>query len=223
MFKQVTGTMTDTFWPDADTAIPPSLQTAADPVTAPMSPQPRKLSIYGDQCRGHRGSDIYPFEPLPGIADPKVFSGIVSGAALLQDDQNLGEGRNGHESRRKLWEKAGKRAEKGVPSEERMSEMLLSEKGTPAERLMAGNGEVKRGKHVLTNREVLDALDPRVNMLSYVYDNFRWDHCAQQGIDFASLRSDEYVQREASAETADGFDFVDRRGPREARSKAGEM
>eukprot|EP00903_Cladosiphon_okamuranus_P021957 g20189.t1 len=36
----------------------------------------------------------------------------------------------------------------------------------------------------LTNREVLAALDASVNMLPYVYDNFKWDHCLAAGVDF---------------------------------------
>ena len=36
----------------------------------------------------------------------------------------------------------------------------------------------------LTNREVLEALDPRFDSLPYVYDNFKWDHCLSEGYDF---------------------------------------
>ncbi|CBJ25520.1 ortho-aminophenol oxidase [Ectocarpus siliculosus] len=46
---------------------------------------------------------------------------------------------------------------------------------------MPGNGETG---NKLTNREVLAVLDARFNMLPYVYDNFRWDHCLKDGIDF---------------------------------------
>ncbi|CAM9863802.1 unnamed protein product [Pylaiella littoralis] len=46
---------------------------------------------------------------------------------------------------------------------------------------LKGNVEVG---NVLTNREVLAAMDPRVNKLSYVYDTFKWDHCLEVGIDF---------------------------------------
>ncbi|CAM9227105.1 unnamed protein product [Ectocarpus sp. 6 AP-2014] len=46
---------------------------------------------------------------------------------------------------------------------------------------MQGNEETG---NKLTNREVLAVLDARYNMLPYVYDNFRWDHCLQDGIDF---------------------------------------
>ena len=36
----------------------------------------------------------------------------------------------------------------------------------------------------LSNREVLDALDPRSNSMAYVYDTFKWDHCVSEGYDF---------------------------------------
>ncbi|CAN0043472.1 unnamed protein product [Pylaiella littoralis] len=44
-------------------------------------------------------------------------------------------------------------------------------------------GNVKTG-NMLTNREVLAALDARANMLPYVYDTFKWDHCLGAGVDF---------------------------------------
>lgn len=37
---------------------------------------------------------------------------------------------------------------------------------------------------MLTNRDVLAALDANVNMLPYVYDNFKWDHCLEAGVNF---------------------------------------
>ncbi|CBN79225.1 TYRosinase family member (tyr-4) [Ectocarpus siliculosus] len=36
----------------------------------------------------------------------------------------------------------------------------------------------------LTNREALQAFDPRINALPYVYDTFNWEHCAADGYDF---------------------------------------
>lgn len=36
----------------------------------------------------------------------------------------------------------------------------------------------------LTNREVLQAFDPRANEMSYVYDTFKWTHCEADGVDF---------------------------------------
>ena len=36
----------------------------------------------------------------------------------------------------------------------------------------------------LTNREVLEAFDPRFNSMNYVYDTFKWDHCLPEGYNF---------------------------------------
>lgn len=36
----------------------------------------------------------------------------------------------------------------------------------------------------LSNREVLEALDPRIDTLPYVYDNFDWPHCEGEGLNF---------------------------------------
>ena len=36
----------------------------------------------------------------------------------------------------------------------------------------------------LSNREVLEALNPRSNSLAYVYDTFKWDHCVPEGYNF---------------------------------------
>ncbi|CAM9814374.1 unnamed protein product [Ectocarpus fasciculatus] len=44
-----------------------------------------------------------------------------------------------------------------------------------------GNPEIGNS---LTNREVLAAIDARVNQLPYVYDTFKWDHCLGSGYDF---------------------------------------
>ncbi|CAM9760402.1 unnamed protein product [Ectocarpus sp. 12 AP-2014] len=46
---------------------------------------------------------------------------------------------------------------------------------------MQGNGETG---NTLTNREALAIMDGRFNNLPYVYDNFKWDHCLDSGIDF---------------------------------------
>lgn len=43
------------------------------------------------------------------------------------------------------------------------------------------------GGNTLTNREVLAAIDPRLNSLSYVYDTFKWKHCEMDGYDFDAL------------------------------------
>lgn len=37
---------------------------------------------------------------------------------------------------------------------------------------------------MLNNREVLAAMDVSVNMLPYVYDTFKWEHCLDVGVDF---------------------------------------
>lgn len=37
----------------------------------------------------------------------------------------------------------------------------------------------------MTNRDILAALDIRTeNVLPYVYDTFKWDHCLELGYDF---------------------------------------
>lgn len=37
------------------------------------------------------------------------------------------------------------------------------------------------GGNSLTNREVLEHLDPRVDSLTYIYDTFKWSHCEDDG------------------------------------------
>lgn len=44
-----------------------------------------------------------------------------------------------------------------------------------------GNSETG---NILTNRELLQAFDPRLNTLPYVYDTFKWDHCTAEGYNF---------------------------------------
>lgn len=58
------------------------------------------------------------------------------------------------------------------PSPSRPFQIKTGIKGNP----VTGN--------VLTNREVLAALDANVNMLPYVYDTFKWDHCLEAGVNF---------------------------------------
>uniref|UniRef100_UPI0039812771 hypothetical protein n=1 Tax=Salmonella sp. s58408 TaxID=3159701 RepID=UPI0039812771 len=36
----------------------------------------------------------------------------------------------------------------------------------------------------ITNREMLEVFDPRFDSMNYVYDTFKWDHCAAEGYDF---------------------------------------
>lgn len=53
--------------------------------------------------------------------------------------------------------------------------------------------------NVLTNREVLAAVDPRKNMLPYIYDTFKWDHCAEDGYNL----DDAWATPESPASSAD--------------------
>lgn len=112
MFKRLTGTMTDLTWPDADTYV---LDEEAGTTSLEV------LSLYSDDCAGHRGSDVFPFGLAVDDGDP------------------------------------GFMARTGIKGDE-----------------VSGN--------TLTNREILQALDPRVNKLSYIYDTFEWTHCDMDGI-----------------------------------------
>ncbi|CAN0363328.1 unnamed protein product [Pylaiella littoralis] len=47
-----------------------------------------------------------------------------------------------------------------------------------------------------TNREVLATMDANVNMLPYVYDTFKWDHCLGAGVDF----DDAWVTKSGTAD-----------------------
>lgn len=112
MYTVLTGQITDFDWPDASSTYVDSKGKAVT----------EELSLYGDTCTGHAGSDVFPY----GILDADI------------DDFTI---------------KTGIR-------------------GSPEH----GN--------ILTNREVLEAFDPRVDMLPYVYDTFEWAHCAADGFDF---------------------------------------
>ncbi|CAM9421765.1 unnamed protein product [Ectocarpus sp. 6 AP-2014] len=105
MFARLTGNTNDLDWPDADS-----------------SSSNEMISRYGDDCVGHGGSDVFPFD-------------------LLDSDHDGFEIKTG----------------------------------------MKGNPETGNS---FTNREVLAAMDPRVDQLSYVYDTFKWDHCLGSGYDF---------------------------------------
>lgn len=41
--------------------------------------------------------------------------------------------------------------------------------------------------NIFTNREILEAFDPRQNKLNYIYDNFEWVHCAADGFDLRDI------------------------------------
>lgn len=45
-------------------------------------------------------------------------------------------------------------------------------------------GSAPGGGNVLTNRRALEAFDPRINGLSYVYDTFKWAHCEKDEFNF---------------------------------------
>lgn len=106
MYKRLTGTMTDLSWPNADTSVNGKLEI---------------LSLYSEDCQGHKGSDIFPF----GLAMDKGDAGFKARTAIKGDEE---------------------------------------------------------GGNSLTNREILQALDPRVNKLSYIYDTFEWAHCDADGV-----------------------------------------
>lgn len=113
MFKRLTGTMTDLTWPDSDV-------TVVDEDTGTIESE--VLSLYDEDCVGHRGSDVFPF----GLATDVGDVGFLARTAIKGDEE---------------------------------------------------------GGNVLSNREILQALDPRVNRLSYIYDTFEWSHCEEDGID----------------------------------------
>lgn len=112
MYGALTGQVTDFTWPDSDVTY-----TDDDGATVVES-----VSLYGETCSGHRGSDVFPFGLLD--SDTDGFT-IKTGVRENSDTGNK-----------------------------------------------------------LTNREALQAFDPRVNALPYVYDTFKWDHCVSEGVDF---------------------------------------
>ena len=112
MFGVMTGHITDFTWPDEDVIY---TDDNGDSVK-------ESISLYGEDCTGHRGSDVFPF-------------------GLLDTDED------------------GFTIKTGV----------------------RGNDETG---NTLTNRELLQAFDPRSNSLPYVYDNFKWTHCEADGVSF---------------------------------------
>lgn len=112
MYTVLTGQITDYTWPDADVTY-----TASDGTVYTES-----ISKYSEDCEGHRGGDVFPFDLLAkDVNDFTVHPGI---------------------------------------------------KGSP-----------EGGGNTFTNREVLAALDPRLDALPYVYDTFEWAHCEADGFD----------------------------------------
>eukprot|EP00903_Cladosiphon_okamuranus_P016180 g14931.t1 len=112
MYSVLTGHVTDFTWPDENLSY---TDEDGDTVT-------ETVSLYGEDCTGHRGSDVFPF-------------------GLLDADEDGFEVKTG----------------------------------------IRGNNEFG---NTLSNREALQAFDPRSNSLPYVYDTFKWTHCAADGVDF---------------------------------------
>lgn len=112
MFTVLTGQITDYTWVDTSFTYEDSngIRITED------------ISLYGDTCVGHGGSDVFPY----GMLDEK---------------------------------KDGFTVKTGI------------------------RGNPEHGNR-LTNREVLSAFDPHFNSLPYVYDTFKWTHCAGDGFDF---------------------------------------
>lgn len=176
MFKQLTGTMADTSWPDADT-----------PETFPNgTPSLRRISLYTEKCTGHRGSDLYPFDLLPGAADTPVKTGISDASLDYKDDIPAGGGGRGS-SKKGQPPRNFQEHHLGDNSDDRSGERSsenTAKAGASTKRASSDDDDGGGERNTLTNREVLRALDPRGDKLSYVYDDFRWDHCAEQGYDF---------------------------------------
>lgn len=112
MYAVLTGRVTDFTWPDENISY-------TDEDGSEVS---ETVSLYGEDCTGHRGSDVFPF-------------------GLLDADED----------------------------------------GFTIKTGIRGNNELG---NTLTNREALQAFDPRSNSLPYIYDNFKWTHCADDGVDF---------------------------------------
>lgn len=71
MFTVLTGQIKDYTWPDSDVII-----TNPNGVTVSES-----ISMFGDTCLGHRGSDVFPFGLLDGDTDGfEVFAMLTRGA-----------------------------------------------------------------------------------------------------------------------------------------------
>lgn len=71
MYSVLTGQVTDFHWPDSDVTF-----TASDGTTYTES-----ISIYSEECKGHRGSDVFPFDLLSGDSnDFTVQTGIKGNA-----------------------------------------------------------------------------------------------------------------------------------------------
>lgn len=117
-----------------------------------------KTSVEHNHCAGHGGSDVFPFGLL-GDKEVANFAGLQNdvGASSTVDNYN------------------------------RIYAMSFASSNEVYDfGRMHGVGKAMANDPVntLTNREVLENLDPRNNRLSYIYDTFNWDHCVADGVDF---------------------------------------
>lgn len=109
MFKRLTGTLTDLTWPDTDIKFHTSNGTT----------ESWRLSLWEEDCNGHRGSDVFPFDLTDAGSSFKVQTGIRG---------------------------------------------------------------FEEGGNSISNRDLVKLLDPRINSMNYIYDNFEWKHCEADGI-----------------------------------------
>lgn len=67
----------------------------------------------------------------------------------------------------------------------------------PAPQIQTGLRGSEEGGNTVANRDLVKLLDPRINSMNYIYDNFEWDHCAADGINmddaWSSLPNPEVV------------------------------
>lgn len=54
----------------------------------------------------------------------------------------------------------------------------------------------KTGPNTINNRDLVHLFDPRVNALSYIFDNFQWEHCTESGWDFNDLFADSALKEQ---------------------------
>lgn len=91
MFKRLTGTMTDLYWPDTDTSW---VDDSGENITA-------LLSFYDEDCDGHRGSDVFPFglaaDEGSGTFRVRIYTSIRDTFSLVRftdDDLSCGAQRS---------------------------------------------------------------------------------------------------------------------------------
>lgn len=142
MYAVLTGQVTDFTWPDDNISY-----TDGDGSTVTET-----LSLYGEDCTGHRGSDVFPF-------------------GLLDSDED----------------------------------------GFTIKTGIRGNQELG---NTLSNREALQAFDPRSNSLPYVYDTFKWTHCEADGVDFDAAWETDKTKAKSSPKKRPSFKEGEFRSPR---------